>query len=63
MSGGFSLLGLIGAQLSLSDETPVSAFVEGRVGTTTDFWKKKGGNFQYDQVGGFVASAGLRWRF
>jgi hypothetical protein len=63
VSGGFTLLGIVGAQTSLSSSTPISAFVEARFGTTSDIWKKKGANWQFEQVGGFTASAGLRWSF
>lgn len=63
VSGGFTLLGLVGAQTSLSSSTPISAFAEARFGTTSDVWKKKGANWQFEQVGGFTASVGLRWSF
>jgi len=63
VSGGFSLLGILGAQTSLSSDSPIRAFVETRFGNTSDIWKKKGANWQLDQVGGFTAAAGLRWSF
>jgi hypothetical protein len=63
VSGGFSLQAILGAQANPSSGTPISAFVETRFDTTSDIWKKKGANWQFDQVGGFIASAGLRWIF
>jgi hypothetical protein len=63
VSGGFSLLAILGAQTVISSDTPVSAFIETRFDTSSDIWKKKGANWQFDQVGGFFASAGLRWEF
>ena len=62
VSGGTSMLGVAGAEVSLG--TPqLMLFAEGRLGNTSDLWKRKGGNYQTDQIDGITAMGGLRFRF
>ena len=62
-SGGTTLLGLAGVQAPVPGVRGLFLFVEGRVETAGDLWKKRGGNWQYDQVGGVTGTGGLRVRF
>lgn len=62
VSGGLSLIGLAGLEAPLF--TPrLHLFVEGRLGNGSDVWKRKGGNWQTDQVDGITGMSGLRFRF
>jgi hypothetical protein len=63
VSGGMTLLGLAGLEVPLRFLGPMSVFGEGRVGNGSDIWKRKGGNYQMDQIGGVTGMAGLRLRF
>jgi hypothetical protein len=58
-----TLLGLVGLEVPLRFLGPMSVFGEGRVGNSSDIWKRKGGNYQMDQIGGVTGMAGLRLRF
>jgi hypothetical protein len=62
VSGGFTMLGVAGAEVPLGTQR-VHLFAEGRLGNSSDLWKRKGGNWQTDQVGGVTAMGGLRFRF
>jgi hypothetical protein len=62
-SGGPTVVGVAGADFTFEDLDPVSFFVEGRLGYTTDLWVRKGGSFQADQIGGFTGMGGARLRF
>lgn len=62
VSGGLSLVGLAGVEAPLF--TPrLQLFLEGRLGNGSDLWKRKGGNWQSDQVDGITGMSGLRLRF
>ena len=62
VSGGLTLLGLAGAEVPLFTSR-LHFFAEGRLGNTSDLWKRKGGNWQVDQVDGITGMGGLRFRF
>ena len=62
VSGGFSMVGLAGLEIPLVRER-VQVFAEGRLGNTSDLWKRKGGNYQMDQIGGVTGMGGLRFSF
>ena len=59
---GFSLVGLAGVEFPLFSDR-LHLYIEGRVDNTSDIWKRKGGNYQVDQVGGYSGMSGLRMRF
>jgi hypothetical protein len=63
VSGGFTLLGLAGIEVPIPFVDRLHVFGEGRLGNTSDFWKRKGGNFQMDQADGITGMGGLRIRF
>jgi len=63
VGGGSSLLGAAGLDLVVPAFDPVRLFAEARAGNTTDLWKRKGGNFQTDQIDGFTGMAGVRLHF
>ncbi len=62
VSGGTSILGVAGAEVPLGSPR-LMLFGEGRLGNTSDLWKRKGGNYQTDQIDGITAMGGLRFRF
>jgi hypothetical protein len=63
VSGGTTLLALAGFEIPLPFVDPLQLFAEGRLGNASDAWKRKGGNYQMDQVGGVTGLCGLRVRF
>lgn len=63
VSGGLTLLGLAGVEVPVPFVPWLQAFGEARIGNASDVWKRKGGNYQTDQVGGFTGMGGLRVRF
>ena len=62
MSGGLTLLGLAGIEIPVSFLDRIHVFAEGRLGNTSDLWKRKGGSFQMDQVDGVTGMGGVRVR-
>jgi hypothetical protein len=62
VSGGLTLLGVAGAEVPLGTQR-LHLFAEGRLGNSSDLWKRKGGNWQTDQIDGITAMGGLRFRF
>jgi len=63
VSGGTTLLGLAGVEMPVPFAPALQIFGEARIGNASDLWKRKGGNYQMDQVGGFTGMGGLRVRF
>ena len=57
------MLGLVGAEAMLPGSERFSLFAEGRFEALSDIWKKRGGNWQYDDVGGITGLVGVRTRF
>ena len=62
VSGGFTMLGVGGVEVPLGTQR-LHLFAEGRLGNSSDLWKRKGGNWQTDQVDGITAMGGLRFSF
>jgi len=62
-SGGSTLMGLIGFETQLFADDRSVGFMEGRFESVSDIWKVKGGNWQYEELGGFSAICGVRVRF
>jgi hypothetical protein len=62
LSGGLTLLGLAGVEVPLFTQQ-LQLFAEVRLGNTSDLWKRKGGNYQIDQIDGFTGMGGVRFRF
>jgi hypothetical protein len=63
LSAGMTLLGLAGLEVPVPLLDRLRLFGEARVGNASDIWKRKGGNYQMDQIGGFTGMGGLRLRF
>ena len=63
VSGGTTLLGLAGFELAVPFVPWLEVFAEGRLENASDLWRRKGGNYQLDQVGGFTGMGGLRVRW
>lgn len=62
-SGGSILMGLVGLETKLFGRESLEGFVEGRFESVSDLWKAKGGNWQYEEIGGATVMLGARTRF